>query len=321
MVQSCLPGQEVRVPKVKTAALAKSVFRRALNPLHVARAAKRQWNRVPALRAHDDAQLKLYSQILPGDFLHYGYFDDPTRIPEEISLGEITRAQARYAELILEQVIDRDAPVLDIGCGMGGLSRMLLERGFDTVALTPNRTQAAHVRAALGAARMLECRLEDVPTGDHRQRFGTVITAESLQYLKLDQAVRVIEQVLKPGGRWVVCDYFRLEPAHEKSGHDWAQFVALVESRGWRLRVMNDITPNVLPTLRCIHMWASRLGLPLIEFVTHRLRRKQPALHYLLEEAMGLLTQAARDNFEAINPTTFARQKKYMLLVMEQGQR
>ena len=309
------------MPKVKTAALAKSVLRRALNPVHVARAAKRQWNRRPVRRAHDDAQLKLYSQILSSDFLHYGYFDDPSRPPEEISLGEMTRAQTRYAELILEPVTDRDAPVLDVGCGMGGLSRMLLERGFETVALTPNRTQAAHVRAAHAGARVLECKLEDLPTGDHRQRFGTVITAESLQYLKLDRAVPVIEQVLKPGGRWVICDYFRLEPAHEKSGHDWAQFVALVESRGWRPRLMTDITPNVLPTLRYVHMWASRLGLPLFDFVTLRLRRKQPALHYMLEEALGLLTRSARDTFEAVNPATFARQKKYMLLVLEPGQR
>jgi len=49
--------------------------------------------------------------------------------------------------LILDLVRGVDSPVLDVGCGMGGLCRMLKARGHAPIALTPDRLQAAHVKA------------------------------------------------------------------------------------------------------------------------------------------------------------------------------
>ena len=62
-----------------------------------------------------DLQLKLYSELLPGDFLHYGYFENPELAAEKISLSDIHQAQLQYAELILEQIKDEKLPVLDAG--------------------------------------------------------------------------------------------------------------------------------------------------------------------------------------------------------------
>ena len=31
----------------------------------------------------------LYSQMLPGEFIHYGYFDDTSRVPQEMSFAEL----------------------------------------------------------------------------------------------------------------------------------------------------------------------------------------------------------------------------------------
>ena len=70
------------------------LLKKLLNPIAVYRIIKLQRNRKKVERVRDDAQLKLYSQILKGDFLHYGYFDDPTIKPEDISLtvpgGKVT---------------------------------------------------------------------------------------------------------------------------------------------------------------------------------------------------------------------------------------
>jgi cyclopropane fatty-acyl-phospholipid synthase-like methyltransferase len=305
--------------KVKAGVIVKKVLRRVANPVHLARAAKLQWKHKSAPRVRDDAQLRLYAQVLPGGFLHYGYFDDVDRRPEDMSLSEITRAQERYAEILLEQVVDHESPVLDVGCGMGGLCRMLRERGLAPVALTPDRTQAMYVRGTYAGLEVHECKLEDFAAAPHDGRFGTVVTSESLQYLKLDRALPVIQRVLKPGGRWVACDYFRLDGTRGRSGHDWAQFADALRTRGWRVTLERDITPNILPTLRCVHMWATRLGVPLLELVVHRLRRKRPGLHYLLEDTLETVREVARENIDIVNPETFARQKKYLLLVMERG--
>ena len=89
-----------------------------------------QWNRKATKRLYDDHRLELYNKILPSDFLHYGFFDDAEIAPEAMSLSSITQGQTRYAELLIDLAGSAADPVLDIGCGMGGLSRMLHDRHF-----------------------------------------------------------------------------------------------------------------------------------------------------------------------------------------------
>src|SRR5689334_21122876 len=74
-------------------AVARSLLGRLFNPVQLAAAARLQWNRKANRRSFDDAQLALYSQILPSDFLHFGYFGDPAVRPENMSLSDVTRAQ------------------------------------------------------------------------------------------------------------------------------------------------------------------------------------------------------------------------------------
>lgn len=254
--------------KLRLGQILGGVVLRVINPLQLLRAARLHVeSRRIRLRA-DDAQLALYAEMLPSDFLHFGYFDDPDRQALDISLTEFAKAQERYAELILERVVDRGAPVLDVGAGMGGLARMLIERGFQTVALTPDRAQAAHLQRALPQLMAVaRTKLEDLACGaGHDHTYGTVITSESLQYLKLPRALPVIERVLRPRGRWIVCDFFhRLDPA-AKGCHHWDTFLAQAESAGWRTVDVRDITANVLPNFRYIHTWATRAGLPLMKF-------------------------------------------------------
>jgi hypothetical protein len=86
---------------------------------------------------------------------------------------------------------------------------------------------------------------------------------------------------------------------------------------GWRITHERDITPHVLPTLAYIHMWATRLGVPLMHFAFLRLRRKQPGLHHLLAGLFDMLDDVAMRNIELIDPALFAQHKRYMLIVME----
>ena len=44
----------------------------------------------------------------------------------------------KYVELIVEQILDKKNNVLDVGCGMGGLSKILYDRGMKVHSLTPD---------------------------------------------------------------------------------------------------------------------------------------------------------------------------------------
>src|ERR1700736_713842 len=88
--------------KLRASDLAGGLIFRLLNPLHLWQACRLQLRRKQDRRLFDDAQLALYSQILPSDFLHYGYFDNASIKAEEISLADVTRAQSNYSQRLLE---------------------------------------------------------------------------------------------------------------------------------------------------------------------------------------------------------------------------
>ena len=77
--------------KAKGKKIVAGLLKRVINPVHLYRAAKLQHGRKKHRHAYDDAQLALYAKVLPSDFLHFGYFDDPTRQPEDVSLSEVVR--------------------------------------------------------------------------------------------------------------------------------------------------------------------------------------------------------------------------------------
>jgi MPBQ/MSBQ methyltransferase len=312
-----IPEKQHVVRKISAGSLVGGVAGRLFWPGHLWKAFSLHRHRKANRRKFDDTRLALYSQILPSDFLHYGFFDDVTHQPEEISLHDITRAQARYAELLIDLAGNPADPVLDIGCGMGGLSRMLKDRGFNPTALTPDRMQAAHIQKNLPGIPVIRCKLEKLEAAEHAGEFGTVFTAESLQYLKLDLALPILQTILKPGGKWVACDYFLARPSTDQTCHNWDAFRDRLEKAGWRVTYERDITPNVLPTLGFLHMLSTRFGMPMLGFATLRLKRKQPGIHHLVERAIDQLEGVAADNIALINPDEFSKDRRYMMLVME----
>jgi SAM-dependent methyltransferase len=268
-------------------------------------------------RGVDDAQLKLYSELLPGGFMNYGHFDPPDVAPERLSLQDIEDAQVRYGQLLIDQIRDRERPVLDAGCGMGGLLRLLIAQGFSPTGLTPNRDQIAFLRSRYSQISLIESRFEAVPADQYAGRFGTVITSESFQYMELQGALEILWRILVPGGRWILCDYFRTGETKRRSGHREADFTAAALSRGWRIVHRRDVTANALAAVGYVHMWGVRVGLPLLRFGLGKLHRKRPALHYLFEDFFEDLSTYLRQELEVVDPEIFRREKAYLLYVLE----
>lgn len=292
---------------------------RLFHPGYLRRYFRSRRGRAHLSTTHDNAQLELYTRMLPGDFLHYGFFDDPDTAPEEISLAGLHRAQVRYGELLLEQSRVDDGPVLDVGCGMGGLLHLLLEEGFSPVGLTPDRVQITYLKEKYPGIPLLHCRFEDMPEDGYRHHFGTVINSESLQYMALEDAIAKVDTVLKPGGRWVIADYFRLGEAPEKSGFFWEPFRQRLEDGGFRIVHERDITPNICPTLAYVHMWGERIAQPVLAFAGKKMERKAPFLHYLLEEILEAADDKLTHEMRVVDPEVFRSVKTYRLLTLERA--
>ena len=221
--------------------------------------------------------------------------------------------------MIMQKTVDKDLPVLDVGCGMGGLINLLLQNGFLPVGLTPDRFQIQYLKEKYPNISLIHSKFEKMDVESYKNYFGTVITSESLQYLNLDEAISTIRQVMTSAGRWIAADYFRVGDAFEKSGHNWELFERKLREGGFKIISQQDITPNVLPTLSYAYMWGERLVVPLFEFLTGKLQKKQPAIFFLLEEIIEALEVSMADHINVVDPQIFAQGKKYMLLVIEKS--
>jgi len=297
--------------------MVKSVLKRLLLPTHWWGIYKASRGSGRPARYAEDPQLKLYDQILQTDFLHYGYFANPAIVPEKISLYDMREAQRRYARLILDQVYDDTNPVLDVGCGMGGLIGMLLKRNSSTVGVTPDRLQINYIYRKYPQARLVHARYQNMKTDDYKAYFGTIIHSESLQYMSLDKAIENTLKMLKPGGRWIVVDYFRLGNAYEKSGHLWSDFLHKTGKSGLRIINEQDITKNIQPTLAYIFMWGKEIGKPLFEFLVEKLKHKHPGKYYVLQDMVEQMESKINKQLNIVNPDIFVQDKKYTLMTLE----
>ena len=68
----------------------------------------------------------------PFDHLHWGLFDGVAKEP-----GQLAAAQQRYAERLLELVPAEVRSVIDVGCGLGGIARLLADSGRQVLAIGP----------------------------------------------------------------------------------------------------------------------------------------------------------------------------------------
>ena len=344
-------------PRLSGSWIVRQILGRTFLPHHLVRRMRRRrmHRRVPTV--HANAQLLLYNRMLPGDFLHYGYFDDPDTPPEEVSFAALYRAQLRYAEKLAALIERPGEPVLDAGSGMGGMLGLLRSAGYDVTGLTPDRFQVEHIRRAYPGVPVLHCRFEDMcndrlwhdfvaqsgrgvadsspnaPSSRRNDRFkayfGTVIHSESIQYMRPEGVLSVMREILAPGGTWIVADYFRRdEPPPpstaaprppNRSGWRLGAFRDRLRENGLRVGHEADITAHVLPTLGFAGLLAERIGLPALDFAADKLRAKTPGVHYVVENVVARAREAAHRGAAVLDPAAFAARKRYLMMSIRRG--
>lgn len=262
-----------------------------------------------------DLELYLYSKILNNNMLHWGYFENTEINPEEISLKQIEDAQVLYAQKIIEQIKDFQQPILDVGCGMGGLGGLLIKHTEKIELLTPNKHQIEFVSKNLPQLKSHQCKFENF---ESETVFGTIINSESLQYIDLDKAFEKIGKLLSNEGRWIIVDYFRNgDQGVNKTSHFLKDFYNKVESNNWKIVFEKDISLNVLPTARFVNMYVERFLVPLKHFAWEKLRFKKAVLFYLSSRLRDSIDQKILKERASVDPQMFLNEKKYMFFVLE----
>jgi len=286
-----------------------------LNPFEWIRATKFVKQNSKFDKSTYDLELYLYSKILHNNMLHYGYFEDTSINCEAISFKVFEDAQRKYAENIIEHIVDMNNPILDVGCGTGGLSELIYHKNSYVESLTPNKNQIDFINKNLKHLKTHHCKFEQFKSNN---KYKTVINSESLQYISLNEAFEKLDEIISSNGRWIVIDYFRLnDNGINKSGHILKRFRQKLHENNWNIIYERDITLNVLPTLSFTNMFVERLLLPIKHFAYEKLMYKKPRWYYMTRNLQKSIDSKIEKETAAINPDKFLKEKAYMFFVLE----
>ncbi|MFB6345518.1 MAG: cyclopropane-fatty-acyl-phospholipid synthase family protein [bacterium] len=286
------------------------------NPFKIYRALRFANNQTETSKEELDTELVFYRDLLDSDFIHLGYFDDPDLPGSEVSFTDVTRAQERYADLLMEHV--KDGPVLDSGCGAGGFLKKLRRANFSAVGLTPDQAQINHIREDQSDPELIHAKMEEIDTSEYENYFGTVVNMESFQYIDLEKGFDVTQDVLEPGGRWILAENFRKQSGtRDDSRHLIDRFRNKLDEEDWTIKHEQDITDNILVSIKFARLLADRIVVSSIDYATEKLLKKYPFVHGLLNDHIDQGRDKLQKKLKMIDPETFRQNKTYRLFVLE----
>lgn len=284
-----------------------SILKRAVN----VPAMLRHRREARSARAGADSELDLYASVFRNDFLHAGYFPSIPENSEDISLQDLREAMRAYSDLALARIAPGQT-VLDIGCGMGGFLKLMKAAGARPTGLTPNPMHAAYIRREQPDVPVIVSGFEALETAPYRQAFDVVVSLEAFHNVPMEEGLRRVAEVLKPGGKWILIDYYRTRiPAYNNSGYPMQAFRDALARHGYRVTEEVDITEHALPSLAFGYVFATRIGIPLLEFALENFFSRHWLLEYLLADVVR--RARGRIRLDALNPEVFARDKRYLL--------
>lgn len=129
--------------------------------------------------------------------------DDRFRLSFERVAADYERARPAYVEEAVDWALGRlglapGGRVLDLAAGTGKLTRELLARGLDVVAVEPGDEMRAVLEHELPGVEALAGRAEAIPLGD--ASVDGIAVGQAFHWFETESALAEMHRVLRPGG-------------------------------------------------------------------------------------------------------------------------
>ena len=244
------------------------------------------YNDTARIQEHYDLASPYYKELW-GNHIHHGYWISGNESKEEA-------AQNLIDLLIQKSGLKRGSKVLDVGCGIGGTSIFLAqELACDVTGITisPVQVQMA-TEAAKGLANAPHFQVDDANAISISGQFDIIWSVEMIAHLQdRDNLFRRASELLKPGGRMCITDWWKDEGLSEADSRKYidpiekgmlvslptmSEYMQHIENHGFRVLYLEDISASVARTWditleaikpKAIWAFATSHGKALVEFL------------------------------------------------------
>ena len=202
-----------------------------------------------------DLELFFCTEILKLNSLHYGYWEDSQKLKEEgtkLTLECLRGAQQKYTDVLIEAIPNNVRSVLDVGCGIGDVSRALSKLEYNVTAISPDSNHAQYFENHRSQLTFLQTKFEDLKID---RKFDLILMSESQNYFPTEIGFRQCTSFFLPKGYLLVSGMFKKNSDSEftEVPNTIQDYSKTAERYGLSLIENVDITQNILPTIDFIY--------------------------------------------------------------------
>ena len=268
-----------------------------------------------------DHVLKLYSETIRSDYLHYGFWGEPNSVEiESITLQEIKNAQDRYIEHLASFIPNEVNSILDVGCGIGGNAEYLINQGYVVETLSPDDFQKSTIAEKFNNQMTFHhCKFEKFQS---EKQYDLILESESACYIRINKGFEKAQETLRAGGYLLASDYFvhfqdDSKNLHLRSSHDMEKYLSSAKAHAFELIREYDQTDNTMPTLDYGKYFIERFINPTIEYSVHSAKKNYPKTAALIGRLVAPKLEAKKNQLDLLDSYLFRKYRKYMIYLFQ----
>ena len=232
-----------------------------------------------------DLELFFCTEILKLNALHYGYWEEgekPTERDNELTLEGLRAGQQKYTDILIEAIPKNVKSILDVGCGIGDVSRALVKSEYDVTAISPDRNHAKYFEDHLSKLTFLQTKFEDLNIDN---KFDLILMSESQNYFPTEIGFRQCTSFLLPKGYLLVSGMFKKDSNSKitEVPNTIEDYARTADKHGLVLIENIDITQNILPTINFAYESIERYVEPSVTMLNHFISSISPLKSWFIK--------------------------------------
>jgi MPBQ/MSBQ methyltransferase len=245
--------------------------------------------KIPKHTRYQNAALELYLGVTESIYLHYGYWEKLPTSNDDLTLANFRIAQANYIKHLAAFIPNEVKYILDVGCGIGGNSIYLMDKGFAIEGLAPDRLQQQkYLSNTKGESDFHLSRFEDFQSSS---KYDLVLLSESSQYIDAKDIAEGAAKILVSNGYVLLSDMMLLDENYQTGIYSNCRLLPelnqAMTNAGFELVRSEDISDKVRPSLDLYVYIFKTFGLTAINYFSNLVSIAVPPIYALLKRILS----------------------------------